>query len=177
MSATEENVRKLERLLDDNPMRYTGLFKASRLKKGAFIYARRVACRDRRIIKDSESGLYCIPGQERMAFEKSEIGAIGNRQKLVLVKEAFHEIFMLRMTDDKDGKWKSARRIAERIEPIMDDAKRRDSDFPYVPGLHRVFEYPPDAFVPVSDGSDKPINWQRYCAEVMEYCDRRLGRY
>ena len=75
------------------------------------------------------------------------------------------------------GKWKSARRIAERIEPIMDDAKRRDSDFPYVPGLHRVFEYPPDAFVPVSDGSDKPINWQRYCAEVMEYCDRRLGRY
>lgn len=168
----ESRVKKLERILTDNPMTYSELLKASDMTLGEFKHAlRRIALLKRRISKDERTGLYCLPGQERLALEKKHIGSIGNRQKLIIVKEMFHEILALRLSDYHDGKWKVARGIAERIEPIMKQLKAADPRFPYTERFHGVLEYPPEA-----DGLEATyVSWQKYCADIMEYCDTRLG--
>jgi hypothetical protein len=173
---TQDHVKKLERILDANPMTYAELWKASGLTDGEFKYALlRVAIPAKIIRKDSETGLYCVPGQERLALEKKIAGSIGNRQKLVLVREAFHEIFMLRLRTDVDPLWKTARRIAERIEPIMKLLKEKDRDFPYSDVSHRAFDYHPEGLGTSPEVENAIRNWQKYCADVLEYCDRRLG--
>jgi len=168
---TQENVRKLKAILEsDGPLSFTKLFERSGLSRGRFVYARDKAVRERNIAFNDEWGLYYLPGQERLAREIAVAGSIGNTEKLRIVKEAFHDILMIRLTYDKEsepGRWRHARRIAERIRPIMEDLSRADPLFPFSDDLMRLFEDPPD--VVSSEG-----RWQRYCAQVLEYCARRL---
>jgi hypothetical protein len=172
----DKNIGKLKTALGESPLPHHELWKSSGIKtKGSFESARRKAIKLGILKTDDDTRFYYLPGQEDLAKEKMMIGSIGNRQKLVLIEKAFQEIFMIRLRAyGYDITWLPSRHMAERIEPILEEVKRQDPLFPYSKEMHSCLDEYPE--VPPSFPSEWPAprNWQKYCADILEYCDRRL---
>jgi hypothetical protein len=179
-SEIDKNIDRLKAVVaDDGPLPHHELWESSGIKtKGSFESARRKAIKLGMLNTDDDTNLYYLPGQEELAREKKMIGSIGNRQKLILIEKAFEEIFMIRLRAyGHDKTWMQSSHMAERIEPILEEVKRRDALFPYSKAMHEYLYESPG--LPLSDALMAPEiprsrNWQKYCADVLEYCDRRL---
>jgi len=171
----DKNIEKLKTAVGESPLPHHELWKSSGIKtKGAFESARKKAVKSGILKTDDDTKMYYLPGQQDLAKEKKMIGSIGNRQKLVLIEKAFQEIFTIRLRAyGLNRTWLQSSHMAERIEPILEEVKRRDSLFPYSKEMHRcLYEYPD---VPsVLSEQPAPQYWQKYCADILEYCDRRL---
>jgi len=160
---------------EKGPLPHHELWESSGIKtKGSFESARRKAIRLGMLETDDETKLYYLHGQEKLAREKKMIGSIGNRQKLILIEKAFQEIFMIRLrTYGRERTWSQSSHMAERIEPILEEMKRRDSMFPYSKKMHSCLREYPELPSSTFEQYVSP-HWQKYCADILEYCDRRL---
>jgi|GEM_PF-4800417 len=124
------------------------------------------------VIHPGPREFYFLPGNVSYARRRQVYGSLGSDEKLVLINEAFHEIFTLRLTENRDGKHKLACRIADRIEPLLRAMREADANFPYSPGLHECLRAYPHGNDHYSSSQLDEHMWVSYCASVLEYCNR-----